>query len=96
MDTIELQSLSDASVSSEEYRARDLGLCSALYVSQGITLVRLQKDPSGFTWFVFSNRSLCEKVAKAYWFDSLAIENAKAFNDARKQLMDKLHAQTNL
>lgn len=77
---------------SDEYKARDLGLCSALYTTPGIRLLRIQKDPSGFAWFIFQDRSLCEKTAQLYWFDSLGISNAKAFNDARKSLMDRLHA----
>lgn len=77
----------------DEYRARDLGLCSALYTTPGIKLIRLQRDSvDKFIWFIFSNRPLCEQTAQLYWFDSLAISNAKAFNDARKQLMDRLHA----
>lgn len=84
-----LNSISDA----DEYKARDLGLCSALYTTPGVRLVRLQRDAAdNFIWFIFNNRSLCEKTAQLYWFDSLAISNAKAFNDARKQLMDRLHA----
>jgi hypothetical protein len=77
----------------DEYQARDLGLCSALYTTPGIKLLRLQRDSvDKFIWFIFSNRSLCEQTSQLYWFDSLAISNAKAFNDARKQLMDRLHA----
>lgn len=76
-----------------EYLARDLGLSSALFITPGIKLLRLEKDPAGFSWFVFSNRPLCETTAQLYLFDSLTIQNAKAFNDARKSLMDKLHAQ---
>jgi len=88
-----MKQLSD-SHTSKEYLARDLGLCSALSITPGIKLLRLDKDPSGFYWFVFSNISLCESVAQRYWFDSLVIDNAKAYNDARKSLMDKLHSQT--
>lgn len=76
-----------------EYLARNLGLCSALFTTEGIKLLRLDKDPSGFFWFVFSNRTLYEQVAQLYWFDSLSIQNARAYNDARKSLMDKLHSQ---
>ncbi len=75
-----------------EYLAKDLGLCTALYTTAGIRLLRLQRDPEGYFWFVFNNKVLCEKTAQLYWFDSLTINNAKAFNDARKSLMDKLHA----
>lgn len=75
-----------------EYLAKDLGLCSALYTTRGIRLLRLQKDPAGYSWFVFDNKPLCEETAQLYWFDSLTVSNAKAFNDARKSLMDKLHA----
>lgn len=77
----------------KEYYERDLGLCSAIYLTEGIRLLRIEKDPSGFSWFVFSNKPLCQTVAKKYWFDQLVLENAKAYNDARKSLMDKLHAQ---
>lgn len=88
-----MRTLSDSKLQNE-YLARDLGLCSALYTTPDIKLLRLEQDPSGFFWFVFSNRLLCEKVAQLYWFDSLSIQNAKAYNDARKSLMDKLHSQT--
>lgn len=76
-----------------EYRARDLGLCSALYTTPGIKLLRLQQDSvDKFVWFIFSNRTLCEQTANEYWYGSLTVSNAKGFNDARKQLMDRLHA----
>ena len=78
-----------------EYLAKDMGLCSALYITSGIKLLRLEKDSTGFTWFIFSNKTQCESIAKRYWFDSLIIKNAKAYNDARKSLMDKLHSQPN-
>lgn len=83
-----------ASISdTNEYKARDLGLCSALYTTPGIKLLRLQRDSvDKFVWFIFSNRELCEKTANEYWYGSLTISNAKGFNDARKQLMDRLHA----
>lgn len=77
----------------DEYQARDLGLCSALYTTPGVTLLRLQRDSiDKFVWFIFSNRTLCEKTANDYWYGSLTVSDAKGFNDARKQLMDRLHA----
>lgn len=79
--------------STDEYLARDMGLSSALFITSGVKLLRLEQDPSGFYWFVFSNRTVCEKISQLYLFDSLVIQNAKAFNDARKSLMDKLHGQ---
>ncbi len=89
---IHLKSNTSDIASKGEYLARDLGLSTALFITSGVKLLRLQKDPSGFSWFVFSNRPLCEKTAQLYLFDSLTIQNAKGFNDARKSLMDKLHA----
>lgn len=84
-----ISSISDA----DEYRARDLGLCSALYTTPGIKLLRLQRDSvDKFVWFIFSNRTLCEQTANEYWYGSLTVNDAKGFNDARKQLMDRLHA----
>lgn len=90
---IQLKSNTSDIASKGEYLARDLGLSTALFITSGIKLLRLEKDPSGFSWFVFSNRPLCEKTAQLYLFDSLPIQNAKGFNDGRKSLMDKLHAQ---
>lgn len=88
---IQLKSNTSDIASKSEYLARDLGLSTALFITSGIKLLRLEKDPSGFSWFVFSNRPLCEKTAQLYLFDSLAVQNAKGFNDARKSLMDRLH-----
>lgn len=76
---------------SDTLKCRDLGLSSALYIHPQVKLLDLERDPRGFYWFVFSNKDICEQIANKYWFDSLLVENAKALNDARKQLMDKMH-----
>lgn len=76
----------------DEYRARDIGLSSCLYATEGIKLLRIEKSSEGYFWFVFSDYELCKFIATAYFCDALGVEDAKGVFDARKLLLDKIHA----
>ena len=75
-----------------EYFTKDLGEATAIY-SQNIKLLRLEKDPSGFWWFVFpSDKS--KGIADSYWSEELQVI-AKRYSDWFKALKDRMYSQKN-
>jgi hypothetical protein len=80
----------DINASQSERFVKDLGEASAL-VSHDIKLLRLEKDPAGFFWFVFPVGKSNE-ISAAYWADELMIP-ARKYSTALKSLKDKLFSQ---
>lgn len=74
-----------------EYFVKDLGEASALS-TQNLKLLRLERDPAGFFWFVFSDKSACERLSSAYWSGELKV-SAKAYFDSLRNLKDRLFAR---
>lgn len=74
----------------QEFYVKDIGEASAI-VANGITLLRLEKDPSGFYWFVFpSGKS--NDISSLYWNDELTVL-ALRFNECLKALKDRIYSQ---
>ena len=71
------------------YYTKDLYEASLLYAHRQ-KLLGLQKDGKYF-WFIFENKSACEKLSTAYWSGQVKI-NAKAYSDAIRTLKDRLFA----
>ena len=71
----------------DEYRTKDLGEASAIF-SQGIKTLHLEKDRTGFYWFVFPNKESF-KIADLYWSQELQVD-AKTYYDAMRNLKVRL------
>ena len=76
--------------SDTEHFVKDFGLATAL-VTQEVKLLRLEKDPSGFFWFVFPSGKSNE-LADSYWSDELLVP-ARKYNIASKSLKNQLFSQ---
>lgn len=74
----------------DEYQTKDLGEASAL-LSKSATLIRLQKQDN-FYWFIFLDKTLCEKISHEYWFGELFV-NARDFYEQMRMLKDRLFSQ---
>lgn len=74
----------------ELYKTKDIGEASAL-LTQNIKLLRLEKDPAGFYWFVFDNAKYAEAVAHTYWFGNL-LQNVKRYHESLQTLKDRIFA----
>lgn len=76
--------------SNTEHFVKDFGLASAL-ITQDIKLLRLEKDPSGFYWFVFP-AGKSNELANSYWSDELLVP-ARKYSIASKSLKNQLFSQ---
>lgn len=72
------------------YRTKDLYEASLLYAKRQ-KFLGLEKDGK-FYWFLFENKSECEKFSTAYWAGEIKV-NAKAFAVAIKTLKERIFAQ---
>lgn len=78
-------------MNSSTYRLKDMYLAAYLF-SQGIELKGVER--AGKTcWFVFADKSTCEKMANLYWSDQ-AEAKIKSFVEAIRSLKDIIFAQT--
>lgn len=73
-----------------EHFVKDLYQAAYIY-SVKKPLVRLEKE-QGYFWFVFEDKSQCEKLANEYW-SGKAVGNIKDYADAIKTLKERLFAQ---
>lgn len=73
-----------------EYLVKDLYEASFLY-AKGIKLIEL-RDAGKYMWFVFEDKSECERLAREYWSGAATV-NAKAITDAQRTLKDYLFAK---
>lgn len=76
--------------SSDEYFVKDFGLATAI-VTYEIKLLRLEKDPNGFFWFVFP-AGKSNELANAYWADELMV-SARKYSISSKSLKNQLFSQ---
>ncbi len=76
--------------SDTEHFVKDFGLATAL-VTKDIKLLRLEKDPTGFFWFVFPTGKSNE-LADAYWSDDLLVP-ARKYSITSKSLKNQLFSQ---
>ena len=73
-----------------EYLTKDLGEAAAIF-SQDVKIIRLERDPSGFYWFVFPSEKSNE-LANQYWTNDLQV-SAKSYYDAMRTLKDRLFSR---
>lgn len=71
------------------YKTKDLGEATAL-LTKNIKLNGLEKDPQGFYWFLFDEKS-AKGISDSYWFGKLLVQ-AKKYEDSRSLLTGRLHA----
>ena len=71
----------------DTFITKDLGEAAALLCASK-KLLRLQKE-TNFYWFVFYDKSSCEKISNEYWFGNLLF-NAKTYNNTLKSLKNRL------
>jgi hypothetical protein len=74
-------------VSTNEYRSRDLGESSVIYL-KGVSLNRIEKINS-ICWFVFSDLEKCQELSVAYWSGHCPVD-ARSFNHANAILKSKM------
>jgi len=73
-----------------EFLTKDLQIAASLLASNA-KLLRLDQE-SNFYWFVFENKSLCEKLSTDYWNNELQV-SAKSYSNALKELKDRLFSK---
>lgn len=73
----------------QEYKTKDLHEAALLY-ADGVKLVDVE-GVGKTCWFVFDNKSECEKISKLYWAGDAEVK-AKAYSDALRTLKDRLFA----
>ena len=72
-----------------DYKTKDLYEAALLY-ADGAKLVDVEGEGKS-CWFVFENRSECERISRLYWAGEAEVK-AKAYSDALRTLKDRLFA----
>lgn len=72
------------------YLTKDLYEASFLYASRA-KLINLKKD-GPYYWFIFENKSVCEKLTASYWNRESGLD-PKSFADSLRSLKDKLFSK---
>ena len=73
-----------------EYFTRDLAEASFL-LSKGKLLQRIERE-GRICWFVFPDKSECERLSNEYWFGNSLIP-AKSFYEAIQTLKNRIFAK---
>jgi hypothetical protein len=74
------------------YKTKDLGEAAAL-LTKNIKFRGLDKDPLGFSWFMFEGKGI-KTISDKFWFGKLLV-CAKRYEENRALLTDRLHALKN-
>lgn len=77
-------------VKADLYFTKDLSEAAAILCS-GAKLLRLEQEQN-FYWFVFQDKSLCERLSSSYWAGELQV-SAKTYADSLKSLKERVFAR---
>jgi len=70
-----------------EYKTKDLAEASFILASK-VRLLTLTREGK-ICWFVFENKTLCEKLANSFWFNDAPIPS-KSFYEAIQTLKNRI------